>query len=200
MAGAVSGTCAWPFGGLPRNHFGAIAIDPPWRFASNSDAKPGRSARGHYATMPVREIAGLPVGELAGEHCWGFLWIPAPFLAIGAHLPILKAWRFRVSTVGLTWIKRTASGALFRGLGYTTRGNPEFVVIARRGQPRRASKSVHSVIEALRREHSRKPDAFYDAVEALVGEVPKLELFSREVRPSWTQWGDELGHFAEAAE
>lgn len=196
--GARTGT--WPFIGLTPAHYGAMAVDPPWRFASNSNAKPGRSARGHYDTLSLAEIAALPFGELAADNCWAFLWIPAPFLAIGAHLPILKAWRFRVSTVGLTWIKRTESGALFTGLGYTTRGNPEFVVIARRGSPERASRSVHSVIEAARREHSRKPDQFYRAVEALVGGVPKADMFSREVRPGWDAWGNETGRFAEAAE
>lgn len=201
MAGLVSGTDrGWPFDDLPRRNFGAIAVDPPWRFASNSDTKPGRSARSHYDTLSLADIAALPVGELALPDAWCFLWIPAPFIAIGAHLPILKGWGFRISTLGLTWIKRTASGALFTGLGYTTRGNPEFVIVSRRGSPARVSRSVHSVIDAPRREHSRKPAEFHERVEALVGGVPKVELFARERRPGWSSWGDETERFAEAAE
>jgi N6-adenosine-specific RNA methylase IME4 len=198
-AGAGRGE-AWPFGDLPRHHFGAIAIDAPWRFASNSDARPGRNARGHYATMTVPEIACLPVEKLAAPDCWLFLWITAPFLALGAQTGICQAWGFRISTVGLTWIKRSEAGVLATGTGYTTRGNPEFVVIARKGRPARVSRGVHSVIEAPRREHSRKPDQFYASVDALVGNVAKVDLFARETRPGWVAWGNEIGRFAEAAE
>jgi N6-adenosine-specific RNA methylase IME4 len=185
---------------LPRGHFGAIVADPPWDFSGNSVARPGKNARRHYACMSPAEIAWLPrVGELPARDCWLFLWITAPFLAAGAHAQIFAAWGFRVSTIGFTWIKRTASGGLFCGMGYTTRANPEFVVVGRRGQPARASASVHSVIEAPLREHSRKPDELYARVEALVGGAPKLELFARERRPGWTSWGDELGKWEPAA-
>jgi N6-adenosine-specific RNA methylase IME4 len=41
-----------------------------------------------------------------------------------------------------------------------------------------------------RGQHSAKPDAFYDLVEA-VSPGPYLELFARRARFGWSYWGDE---------
>lgn len=40
-----------------------------------------------------------------------------------------------------------------------------------------------SVIEAPRREHSRKPDEAYALIEGMYPELPKIELFARQPRP-----------------
>ena len=45
------------------------------------------------------------------------------------------------------------------------------------------------------REHSRKPDEVHARIEALCGDVPRLELFGRESRPGWTVYGDEATKF-----
>jgi N6-adenosine-specific RNA methylase IME4 len=48
------------------------------------------------------------------------------------------------------------------------------------------------VINAPRREHSRKPDEAYEMVEAMYPELPKIELFARQARPGWRAWGNEV--------
>jgi hypothetical protein len=48
--------------------------------------------------------------------------------------------------------------------------------------------------EAQPRDHSRKPNEAYTAQERLYGEVRRLELFARPVRPGWTAWGNEIRH------
>ncbi len=51
-----------------------------------------------------------------------------------------------------------------------------------------------TILEAPAREHSRKPDAFYDLVDSLcVGR--KLDFFSREKRPGWSQFGNDVDKF-----
>jgi N6-adenosine-specific RNA methylase IME4 len=47
----------------------------------------------------------------------------------------------------------------------------------------------------LRREHSRKPEACYAIVERMYPDLPKLELFARQVRPDWDMWGNETDKF-----
>src|SRR6516162_2729852 len=84
--------------------FRAIVADPPWKFKSNSVDRPGRNALRHYKTMSLAEIAALPVKSIAADDCALFLWITAPFLAIGAHMPVLQAWGLKPSTI-LTWVK-----------------------------------------------------------------------------------------------
>ena len=48
------------------------------------------------------------------------------------------------------------------------------------------------VIIARRREHSRKPDEAYLALEWLYGDERRLELFGRRARPGWERWGNQL--------
>ena len=49
-----------------------------------------------------------------------------------------------------------------------------------------------------RREHSRKPDEFYERVERLYS-GPFLNLFARSERPGWAAWGNEVGKFGREA-
>lgn len=53
---------------------------------------------------------------------------------------------------------------------------------------------VPMITEARRREHSRKPEAFYGFVESLCP-GNKVELFSRTDRQGWASWGAEAGTF-----
>jgi N6-adenosine-specific RNA methylase IME4 len=194
----------WPFGELIPGRYAAIAVDPPWRFKSNSKRKPGRNAMRHYECMSLDEIAALPVKQLAAPDCALFLWITGPFLALGAHVPIMQTWGFKPSGLGFTWIKlkQGASERLFldmhdlaMGPGFTTRKNAEFCVIGKRGRSVRQDKGVHEVILERVREHSRKPDAFYKRIRSYVGSAPICELFARERRDGIDGWGNQLGMF-----
>lgn len=66
------------------------------------------------------------------------------------------------------------------------------------GNPKTA-KNVRSVIEGPVREHSRKPDEAFAAAEHLCGDVFRLELFSRQERPGWDSFGNEVDRFSEKA-
>jgi N6-adenosine-specific RNA methylase IME4 len=179
--------------------FACIAADPPWRFASNSDAKPGRNARRHYRTLALSEIATLPVGDIAARDAFLWLWIPSPFLVVGAHIGLMRGWGFEPTALAFTWAKLNpnAPTLLFSerdfaiGGGLTTRKNTETVVLGRCGKPKRLAKDVRELILAPRREHSRKPDEFYRRAERYCA-GPRLDLFAREHRSGWTCWGDEL--------
>lgn len=204
----------WPFGDLPRKHFGALAVDPPWSFRSRTSLQSrnwqsARDVEKHYELMSVADIAALPVGDLATDSTHLFLWITGPMLVEAAHLPIMKAWGFKPSSLVFTWPKLrrayrhdqsmpTMDSAFHVGLGLTTRKCCEFVVLGRRSGAKRVAKNVRELILAPRREHSRKPDEFYSRVEAYCS-GPYLELFARESRPNWQSWGNEVGKFGGAA-
>jgi N6-adenosine-specific RNA methylase IME4 len=200
-----------PFSGLPRGHFKLISADPPWHFRARTALQVGnwtsrRDAEKHYAVMGSEEIAAMPVGELAAKDAHLFLWTTGPTLPQAFEL--IKAWGFRYSAIGFTWVKLkrshnpnqlrvlpTAAGDLHTGLGLTTRKNAEFCLLARRGNCRRESKKIREIILSPVREHSRKPDEAYDRMrEYAIG--PYLELFARTARPGWTSWGNETTKFA----
>lgn len=184
-----------------------IAADPNWDFKSNSKAAPGRNPRRHYETMSIDDICALPVEEVAADNCALFLWITGPFLAIGAHLPVMKAWGFKPSGMGFVWIKLNPKAPqlffmerdLATGGGFTTRKNAEFCLIGKRGRSVRQDNMVHEVIIEPRRQHSRKPEKFYRRVERY-SEGPRLDMFARQSRPGWTSWGYERTKFDVAAE
>jgi N6-adenosine-specific RNA methylase IME4 len=191
--------------GLPYRHFKVIHADVPWNFEAYSEEGEERSAQNHYDCMSLQDIARLNVEAHAAEDCHLFFWVTGPFLASGAHVPIMRAWGFEPTALAFVWVKLNDrwhrnwlcyidDAMFFMGLGHTTRQNAEYVILGRRGDPERLSKSVRQIICEPRREHSRKPDAVYDRI-ARYAEGPYLDLFGREQRHNWTVRGNESHKF-----
>ncbi len=186
--------------------YGAILIDPPWSFKSWSDKGKNRApdamvrqkglSERHYKTMSLADIRALPVADLSLPESALFMW------AVDCMLPEALAmgagWGFKFKTVAFTWTKTKAGGGHHIGLGYWTRGNPEQCLLFTRGAPKRKSAAVRQLIEAPRREHSRKPDEQYSRIQQLVP-GPYLEMFARQQWPGWDSWGNETSKFQVAA-
>lgn len=198
------------FDGLPRGHYRAIFADPPWYFRTRTTVVSDRDPQQHYRVMGAPDICAMPVGGLADKDAHLFLWATGPCLP--QAFDVIKAWGFRYSGVAFTWIKLKrshnplqlrvlpmAATDLHTGLGFTTRKNAEFCLLARRGSARRIAKDVREIILSPVREHSRKPDEAYTRVERYCA-GPYLELFARQSRPGWAAWGNEATKYDEAAE
>lgn len=182
-------------GELPAGPFSCILADPPWSFKSWSGktGTPHRSANDHYATMPFQDIVALPVGDVAAKDCALFMWVVDSHLDVAIDLA--KAWGFGFKTRAFTWRKLTSTGIPKIGMGYWTRKQTEMCWLFTRGKPQRLSKGVREIIDAPRREHSRKPDEQFERIEALVG-GPYLEMFARNSRLGWESWGNDTERFA----
>lgn len=195
-----------PFAGLKRHHYRAIAFDPPWTFSAGTKGRPQ-----HYKRMTDHAIAELPIAELAHpDGCFLFMWVTSP----KAYRPkgsktrlnpdeIARRQGFSFSSRAFVWIKTERAGSdplfffadgLHTGTGLTTRKNAEDVLLFRRGKPKRSSGGVHEIILAPIREHSRKPDTFFERVERFCP-GPYVEVFGRQSRPGWDVWGDEATKF-----
>src|SRR5262245_38337123 len=103
------------FDGLPRNHYGAILADPPWRFRTWDQrmAIPRTRSNGtnvsaatHYATMDIEAVRALPIGDLAISDCSLFLWCCWPNLLDA--LSVVEAWGFEFKTAAFVWTKAHA--------------------------------------------------------------------------------------------
>ena len=141
--------------------------------------------------MSIDELCALPVETLAEKDCLLFLW--ATFPQLPEALRLIKAWGFTFKTVAFVWLKlNRKSPTWFYGLGYWTRGNAEICLLAKRGHPKRYSKSVHQFIISPVREHSRKPEEAREKIVALMGDLPRVELFARQSPPGWDVWGNEV--------
>lgn len=201
----------WPFGELRHKSFGCIVADPPWHFRARTalqmtNFNSRRDVEKHYPVMSLDAIEALPVQELAAaEGCHLFLWTTGPMLP--DSIGVMTAWGFKYSSVAFTWVKLkrsydalqlrilpSAESDLHVGLGLTTRKNCEFVLLGRRGNCKRIAKNIREVIMTPVREHSRKPDEMFARVERYCA-GPYVELFSREKRNGWAQWGNEASKY-----
>ena len=184
-----------PFYQLERGHFGALLVDPPWKFKTySSKGLSERSAEHHYTTQSIEWLRSLPVEALAARDCALFMWVVDSHLDVGIDL--MRAWGFRYKTRAFVWVK-TQKGDPTKpkmGMGLWTRKESELCIMGTRGKPPRLSKGVRQVVMEPRRESSRKPDCVRGRVEALVG-GPYLELFARTRWPGWTSWGNEVDKF-----
>lgn len=197
-----------------------IVADPPWLFQNYSAKGEERNANQHYDCKPTPWMYGIPVDVLTNtKGCLLMMWATNPMLRDA--FDVMDAWGFNYCTAG-TWVKRTSKTyKLCFGGGYAFRSANEPILLGIKGRVSLESRSQRGVIisedddmanvlpietlgftvEAIRpTEHSRKPDAFYHAARSLVTEGPAVDLFSRETRPGFVPWGNEVGKFNKQTE
>ncbi|TFH46998.1 MAG: DNA methyltransferase [Lysobacterales bacterium] len=112
--------------------YSVVYADPPWRYRDQAGAG-ARGALYKYPLLSDKDIADLPVAQIAAEHAALFLWATWPKLL--EMLPIIDAW----------------------GMGSWTRANTEPCLLATCGKPKRVSAAVHQVVESTSGAHSKKP-------------------------------------------
>ena len=175
-----------------KEYFGTILIDPPWRFINRTGkVAPEHSRLRRYETMSVEEIAALPLGDLAQPKSHLYLWCPNALLPDG--LKLMENWGFTYKT-NVVWFKvRKDGGPDGRGVGFYFRNVTENLLFGVKGKLRtlQPGRRQVNILISRKREHSRKPEEAYHVIEAC-SPSPFLELFAREKKHGWTQWGDEL--------
>ena len=177
--------------------FRCIVADPPWDHSDGTGFSFGeRDPRGRsgkhppsthslpYPVMNLADIESLPVKSTADKNAVLYLWTTSRYLESAYR--IARMWGFIPGTV-LIWCKPQNQG-LFGG---TFLSNIEFVLTAKRGNPKATGKSGSRWFTWPRGKHSAKPEAFQDMVEQ-VSPGPYLELFARRPRMGWTVWGNEV--------
>jgi N6-adenosine-specific RNA methylase IME4 len=171
--------------------FSTILADPPWQFANRTGKMAPEHRRLHrYETMKLDQICALPVPDVAAEKSHMYLWVPNALLAEG--LQVMKAWGFTYKT-NLVWYKvRKDGGPDGRGVGFYFRNVTELLLFGIRGRIRTLApgRTEVNIMVSRKQEHSKKPDLAYDLIERC-SPGPYLELFARNPREGWAQWGDE---------
>jgi N6-adenosine-specific RNA methylase IME4 len=130
---------------------------------------------------------GETINTMAADDCHLFLWTTHKFLPMASRL--LTAWGFRYVFL-MTWHK---SGG-FQPVGLA-QYNSEFAFYGRRGSPEfDDTTDFPTCFSAPRREHSRKPQYFYDTIRR-VAPAPRIDVFSREAHEGFAQYGNETNKF-----
>ena len=166
----------------PTGLYHVLVVDPPWQYEKRAEDATHRG-RCLYPTMTIQEIMDMEIPAEENAILW--LWTTNAFLHEAYH--IIEGWDFTPKTV-LTWVKDRM------GTGDWLRGKTEHCILAIRGKPVIDLSNQTTVLNAPLREHSRKPDEFYDMVNNLCP-GRKIDIFSREAREGWDQWGCESDKF-----
>jgi len=164
---------------LPERHYQVILADPPWQFRNTGLRG---VAAGHYPTMPIEEIAALPVADYADVNSVLFLWASNALLP--EALQVLVSWGFEYKSK-MTWVKNAP------GPGFYLLSQDEPLLIGVRGSMM-PKEIFSSVIHARKGRHSEKPTEFYERIEAMYPGLKRLELFARSKRDGWHAWGNEV--------
>ena len=194
--------------------FKTVVIDPPWKKSTGGVGNKTLQPSTHYPVQNIYEIIETIQGwfnihQVAVEaHL--YMWAVNSFTAgsnqgILPALEVCKRIGFKPVTL-IPWVKDNVGSPTPYGMRYT-----EMCIFAVRydkGQGKRTRYSGINEIESVpngkglcaskdfilapRREHSRKPAAFYQWVESR-SKGPYLELYSRTTRPNWTGIGNQAG-------
>lgn len=174
---------------LPDGKFHTLIIDPPWPIKKiERDCRP-RQAEMDYPMMSEAELLALPVPELSHDDAHLYLWTTHKYLPLA--LQMVEAWGYRYQCV-MTWVKNV--GFTPFSWMYST----EHVIFARRGNQPLLEMGKRLDFHAPVREHSRKPDEFYDLVRAC-SPGPRLDMFARQQREGFANWGNETARFDDTA-
>lgn len=178
---------------MPDGKFETIVIDPPWPMQKiERDVRPNQVAF-EYPVMSEDELVafGERVNAVTADHCHMFMWTTHKFLPMAMRL--LDAWGFRYV---LTMVWHKPGG--FQPIGLP-QYNCEFCLYAKRGSPSFIdTKAFSTCFDAPRREHSRKPDEFYGVIRRVTA-GPRIDIFSREAREGFAQFGNEADKFEAGA-
>lgn len=171
--------------------YNLIYADPAWTYRDK--ANDGERGAAHkYDVMTLQDICRLPVWDLAADSCLlAMWWVPTQPMEA---LKVVEAWGFRFMTMkGFTWHKTNKhKGNSAIGMGHMTRANSEDCLFAVKGKlPDRMDASICQHITSPRMEHSAKPPIIRDRLVQLLGDVPRIELFSRDNIDGWDNWGNQ---------
>lgn len=162
--------------------YDVISVDPPWQYGREYDAVSSRVAS-PYPEMSIEQIKAieLPFKDDAVL----FLWTTHKFLP--DSFEIMKHWGFEYKAT-IVWNKEKM------GMGAWFRMQCEFCLFAIKGTPFFNNTTERDIITEQRREHSRKPDSFFQMVNK-VCTGKKLEYFAREKRNGWDVFGNDTAKF-----
>lgn len=164
-----------------------IVIDPPWSQKKTGlrRVRPNQKKELPYKVMRTEEIGNFEIDSFAEKECLVFLWTIDKYLE-DAH-KILRGWGFKKHCV-FVWNKSTGV------CPFSVQFRNEYCLMGYRGKFKINKIGIPTNFSSKVKEHSRKPDVFYEIVRQL-GDSPMIDIFSREKREGFEQWGDEINKF-----
>ena len=189
MSQVISATLKLPQGNfptIPKLKYQTLVIDPPWQTEKIlREVRPNQKEEFDYPTMTIDEIKALPIKDLVHENCHVYLWTTHKYLPTAFE--VFRFWDVKYECL-LTWVKNV--GFTPFSWMYST----EHILFGRIGNLELLMKGKRLDFKADVREHSRKPNEFYELVREVSPE-PRLDMFAREKHEGFIPWGNEIDKF-----
>lgn len=165
--------------------FDIIVFDPPWKYETeyNPDNGFGRVAC-PYPEMSFNELSKINLPS--SDNCYLWLWTTQQFIWDAKTLMEIYGFEYRSI---LVWDKEKM------GIGTKLRYQCEFCLLGIKGNPLWTAHDLRDIIREPRREHSRKPDTFYQMIEDnFYGRF--LDYFSRnQFSDKWDVYGNDTNKY-----
>jgi len=170
----------------PVGKYRTIVIDPPWPIEKiEREVRPNQQDI-DYSVMTLDEIKAFSLRSMAfDDGCHVYLWTTHKWLPVA--FDVFRVWNVNYQCL-LTWIKNV--GFTPFSWMYST----EHCLFGRVGDLPLLQMGKRLDFTGKVREHSRKPDEFYELVK-LVSPEPRIDIFSREKRDGFEQYGNETDRF-----
>ena len=175
-----------------------LLIDPPWGGYTSQG-----TATISYDTMSTEELLALPLEQWMAKRCVLFVWVTSPML-FKQQKEVIDGWceKHKLAYQGMPyiWIKTKKDGVTPIGASgprpRLVKPVVEFVIALSNVKSSRAfpllTESQRQLVFAPKpRKHSSKPREVHERIVELLGDRPRIELFSRERVDGWDGWGQE---------
>lgn len=173
-----------------------LVIDPPWKKRKGGlrKTRPNQGRELDYQTMSTESIFLLldkDVFSLAEEMHVVFMWTIEQFLIECDEQMLKRGYKRHVRMI---WNKTNGVAPAF-----TIRYTHEYLVWYYKPKLLKIADSQRgkqtSVFTEKARQHSRKPDLAYNIINSFYPNSKKIDVFSREKRDGFEQYGNETNFF-----
>ena len=173
-----------------------LIIDPPWKKGKGGlrKARPNQGREFDYSTMDIKSIFELldnKIFPLANKQHIVFMWTIEQFLTDCDNEMLKRKYKRHVRMI---WNKTNGIAPAF-----TIRYAHEYLIWYYKPKLLKIAKSQRgkylSIFTEKARQHSRKPNVAYNMINNLYPTCSKIDIFSREKRIDFDQWGNQIDFF-----
>lgn len=173
-----------------------LTIDPPWpqQKGGRRKVRPKQGRNLDYWTIPIErifEILDNEIFPLASQNHTVFIWTIDRFLTQCEFAMRNRAYKLHAR---LIWNKLNGPAP-----AYSIRYCHEYCLWYYKPSFMKVRKDFQgkftSIFSEKSREHSRKPDHIYKLIDLFWPGLNKIDVFSREKRYGWDQWGNQVNYF-----
>lgn len=173
---------------LPQGKYACLVVDPPWQMQKIEREERPNQFEFDYPTMTEEELKNFQLPEKAADDCHLYLWTTQKHLPLALRLA--EHWGFKYQCL-MTWVKNV--GFTPFSWMYST----EHVLFCTKGSLPLLAIGKRLDFGGKVREHSRKPNEFYEIIRE-VSPGPRIDIFSREKRDGFEQYGNEVEKYVSA--